>query len=105
MSLSILHIYSSAEGRETNKEEASKGPVDIIVQLSDGYQYIASFIAYDQIGELRELHRHSGAFLYGAYYWSKNLVIVSDCRLVVVRLVVEHMLEEGDFRAAFERIG
>ena len=104
MSLSIHHIYSSAEEIGINQEEASKGPADIIVQLSDGYQYIASFVAYEQIGELRELHRHSGDFLYGEYYWCKNLVIVADCRMDAVRRVVEHMLEEGDFRAAFEKM-
>ncbi|MBK8493320.1 MAG: hypothetical protein IPL49_21180 [Saprospirales bacterium] len=80
------------------------GPADVVVCLTSGEKFVASFFSYDQIAELRRVHQASGEFLHGAYFWSKNLVLVQDQRMTTVHRIIHHLLEEGEFREVFEEI-
>lgn len=104
MDLHIRHIYSSAWEEDGGDARAAKGPADIVVCLSNGEKYVASFVAFEQIGELRRTYRLSGEYLHGAYFWSKHLVLVDDCRPATVQRVVAHLLEEGELGEAFGKI-
>ncbi|MCB0535490.1 MAG: hypothetical protein KDD14_25015 [Saprospiraceae bacterium] len=104
MEVKVDRIYSAAAGGGANGEEINGSPADIIVHLTNGDQYIASFFTYAKIEELRRLHRQNGAYLRGCYFWSKNMVLVEDCLPKTIEKIVEHLLEEGEFREAFEKI-
>jgi hypothetical protein len=76
----------------------------VVVCLTNGAQYVASFVTYDHIEKIRRENRRSGACLNGAYFWSKNMVLVEDGRAETVRRIVEYLVEEGEFLEAFRRV-
>ena len=100
----IRHIYSSAWEEGVDDAGAAIGPADVVVCLTNGEKFVASFFSYDQIAELRRVHQASGEFLHGAYFWSKHLVLVENCGPPFVRRVVEHLLEEGELAEVFDKV-
>ncbi len=104
MSLSIEKIYISNEDEEQEKTEVEKGEADVIVVMKSGEKFHASFFSFDILPALRWKYSQSGEFLRGAYFWSKQMVLVNDCSRETIEKVVLDLLEEGDLQEAFQRL-
>ncbi len=78
--------------------------VDVVVLMTNGDQYTATFMPYTGITALQHTHAENGAYLNGAYFWSKNLVLVADCSAETLERVVRQMLEDGELGVVFERV-
>lgn len=104
MPLTVKQIYTSSG--ECGKEEPgnSQRPFDVVVHMDNGEQYVASFFTYRNIEEIRKENQRTGACLNGLYFWSKNMVLVEDCNPKTVRIIVEGLLEDGEFGVVFERV-
>lgn len=103
MDIIIDRVILSSEFAEHDDEMLS-AVTDVIVVLSNGYKYAASFIPYSEVEHIREHSMQSGEFLNGLYYWGHNMVLVESCEQKTVERVVEHMIEEGDFSEAFRKL-
>ena len=89
---------------EQIKTDTEHGNSDVVVHLENGEKYVATFYAYGNIVRLQKEHQISGAFLKGKYFQANNMVLIDDCSEENVQAVVEHMLEEGDFKTVFKKI-
>jgi len=99
----VKKVFLSSDFAE-NSKDISSGGTDVIVVLTNGLKYVASFLPYVEIENIRKENMQSGELLSGLYYWGHNMVLVEDCKQKTVEKVVEHMIEEGDFLEAFRKL-
>jgi hypothetical protein len=102
--IEIKRIFITAELEESNGGDKLKGNTDVIVFLSDGYKYTASFFSYAFIEQLREKNKTTGDFLNGKYFWGKNMVLVEACSPDIINPVIKDIIDEGEFREIFRRL-
>ncbi len=105
MNLTIDKIYLSTGAKE--KDEicvTDEGETGVVVVLSGGEKYYASFLSFDYLEKMHQQHLKEGDFLQGSYFWMKNLVLVKDSGLPAIKRVVEHLVEDGDFKDAFLKL-
>lgn len=100
----IETIYLSAEQQAESSFDYQQGNTDVIVLFENGDKYVASFFSYANLELIHRQHQESGDYLNGAYFWTKNMVLVLDCSMEKVRQVVDHLLDEGEFREVFQKI-
>lgn len=100
MPLQVERIYTSTFFEDMQKTE----PFDVVVFLNNGDQYIASFVPYSCLEELFQKHELSGEFAGGAYFWSRNMLLIKDNNLETLLIVVNNLLEEGEFQWVFEKV-
>lgn len=104
MALEIKCIYTSAGKSSAGEKESRQGPIDVVVDLVNGEQYVASFFTYRQILELKAWHERTGEYLNGKYFFSKNMVLIDFFSSENIRKVIDHLIEEGEFREVFKAI-
>lgn len=100
----IEDLFLSIEKETSETFDATNENTDVIVRLSDGQQYIASFFTYDNIHKLSAEHQKSKEFLSGKYFWIDNMMLVENCSKKNIREVVEYLIDEGDFKYVFRKI-
>lgn len=110
MSLCIKELYLSAGvNPDDRKNDPKKEHTDVIavIALCEAEEpertrkYIASFFSYESIPELRRRHQQTGEFLNGKYFFTGNMLLIDECSPESIRAVVEHLIEEGEFKAVF----
>jgi hypothetical protein len=89
----VKHIYCSAPPGDENT------PADVVVTLTNGERYTASFIPYACIAGLLQPKADGSA-----YFWGKHLVLAPDCKPETVERVVRAMMEEGELEEGFGRV-
>ena len=99
MGLHVDRIYCSSSQEPPDQEFS-----DVVVFLNNGEQFIASFFTYGYLKAMLLQFQENGKNLHGAYFWKKNMVLVDECSQQAVRLVVQNLLDEGEFLEAFEKI-
>lgn len=104
MGLKVNKIYSSADNREGETFDHRKGNTDIVVLLNNGKKYIASFFTYENIEKIRRQNQQSGDFMNGTYFCNKNMVKVEECSLKTIELLVQHLIDEGEFIEVFKQL-
>jgi len=77
---------------------------DVIVQLDNKNTYRANFITLKKLVETFNEHQNKAEDLSKEYLWSKNMVITKNLEKKVLKPMVEHMIEEGDFQLIFEKL-
>ena len=75
-----------------------------IVTLKNGNRYVASFFAFNSIEELRTKNATRNEFLGGKYFWEKGMLLIDDCSIENIRLVIEDIIDEGNFEEIFQQI-
>lgn len=113
MCLKIKNLYLSAELKRDSMDDVNNFNTDVIVLVEEddengsrkkNVKYIASFFTYANIFELQSHHIKTGEYLNGKYFYSKNMVLIDNCSIESIQAVVNHLMEEGEFREAFKRL-
>jgi len=104
MEFKVNKIHLTADDIHDNNYDPKKGNTDVIVFLDNGKKYIASFFAYANMYEIKLHHQKNGCFLHGDYFWDKNMVMVKDCSLEIIKPVVKDIIDEGNFPEAFREL-
>jgi len=104
VNLKIEQLFLIGEEQEDSKIDFTNSNTDVIVFLSNGDKYIASFFTLKNIKNLLKKFKSEGQFLQGKYFWKKNLILVDNCSKKNVRRIVEDILEEGSIGEIFEKI-
>jgi hypothetical protein len=99
--IEIKKLFITAELQKDDAGDQQKGNTDVIVFLSDGHKYTASFFSYDFIEQMRSKNKLSGDFLGGKYFWGKNMVLVEKCTPDVINPVIKDIIDEGEFKEIF----
>ena len=89
---------------EDQDKDYTNGHTDVIVEFQNGETYVASFFTYKNLESIRVQNRISGDFLGGKYFWVESMVFIDECSLGDVRVVINNMLEEGDFENIFRKL-
>ncbi len=77
---------------------------DVVVEFASGRRYIATFFTYQNIETIKQQNQNSGDFKNGKYFWANNMLLLDDCSLPSVTIVVEELLEEGEFHQVFKSL-
>ncbi|MBN1340831.1 MAG: hypothetical protein JXA03_15995 [Bacteroidales bacterium] len=101
MEFKVQRIQLSNENQSDMDFNPATGNTDVIVTLNSGKKFITSFYSYGNIEVLAEKHQENGEFLEGEYFWDKNMVLVKDCERKTIELVVNDIIDEGNFPLAF----
>jgi len=104
MDVNIEKIYLSLEQFIEEKMDLEEESTDVIVRLENGEFYIAAFFAYRNINNKRLKNQTTGEYLGGQYFWQANMVLIENCSLDLIKTVIEHIVEEGDFYNVFRNI-
>jgi len=104
MELRVKKIYLTADSSEEPTNGSGHGNTDVIVYLESGRKFIASFFTYSNILDLQMHHRQDGTFLYGSYFWDRNMVLVEKCSLKTIEPIVNDLIDEGNFQYAFREL-
>ena len=84
--------------------------VVVLIEEEDDYgkpqlvKYSAPFFTYLNIDTVRKENEESGEFLHGKYFWAKGLTLIDKCCRENIKEVIEHLIDEGDFRSVFKSI-
>lgn len=110
MDAKIRELYLSAQfGKNEQSADYKTGNTDVIVSLENRTEageiqttkYLASFFTYHNIGELQNQHQATGEFLKGKYFFSKNMLLIDECSFENVKLIIQDLIEEGNFQEVF----
>lgn len=104
MKKKVLRIYLSSESEIQKKQNHNDLHTDVIIELTSGEKYVASFFTYKNMETLKSIHQQKGDFLYGKYFWVKGMLMVENCNRENIELVVNDLLDEGDFDRVFRKI-
>jgi hypothetical protein len=104
MELRVKHIHLSALNGNESNNGSGHGSTDVIVYLENGRKFVASFFSYSNILEMQIHHQTDGNYLFGSYFWNRNMVLVDNCSLQIIEPVVNDLIDEGDFLEAFREL-
>jgi len=96
MILEVEKIFLTKNFCPDNLEDNSNTNTDVIVYLSNGAKYIASFSTFLKIESQRLEYSQNGK-----YFWEKNMILIDNCEEGNIKMLVNHLLEEGDFLNVF----
>jgi hypothetical protein len=74
---------------------------DIIVTLSTGERYAATFFTYQNIVTLTSEKRLSGEWLGGRYLWATDMLLIEKIDRLLIHQVIEDLINDGSWPAAF----
>ena len=77
---------------------------DVILTFENGEKWVASFFTNRNIKTLTEKNKASGECLGGTYLWASNMILVDELSRVRIVVVVNDLIEEGEFEDAFDKV-
>lgn len=104
MSFEVKKIFLSSQFTPKSPNENPTENTDVIVWLTNGDKYVASFFTFMKLEKLQRLHSKTGDFMGGKYFWEKNMLLIDDVEESNIKSVVYHLIQEGDFLSVFEKI-
>ena len=78
------------------------GNTDVIVTLSDGKKYVATFFTYKNIGSLTESNQNTGECLSGKYFWASDMILIDQLSRQSIETVISHLIEVNEFTSIFK---
>lgn len=104
MDQKIKEIFLSGEKINKDSSDTENGYTDVIIIFDNGDTYEAPFFTLTGLKEIRKLHKKTGDFLAGKYFWAERMIISKSCELKDIRRVIKHLIEEGDFSKVFKKL-
>lgn len=104
MDVNIEKIFLTVEHQELGEIDYGKEYTDVIVQLTDGRSYVASFFTFQSLEKINAMYKLSGEYLFGKFFWAEGMVLIDDCSGKSIELVVNYLIEEGDFFRVFRKM-
>lgn len=68
---------------------------DVVVTLSSGRRWAASFFTYQNIKTLRKMNTLSGECLCGTYFCADSMILVSELSKEVIQAVLQDIIQNG----------
>ena len=100
----IRRIRHTVYGQECGEIDYSNENTDVLVEMTNGDMYVASFFTYKNIESLRNEHLANDHFLGGTYFWRDNMILIEDITSQTVERVISHLQDEGNFYQVFRKL-
>ncbi len=100
----IKQIHLSIEKEGIQKIDRSNAHTDVIIEMQNEEIYVATFYTFTNLEYLHKLHKNTGEFLGGKFFWAKNMIFVEELTKEIIVEVVHKLIEESDFHLAFKRV-
>lgn len=104
MNSRINKIHLSIEKSGLEKIEYANENTDVIVEMSNGEVYVASFFTFGNLDLIRQQSKINGNYLSGKYFWAEKMVFLDSCSIDSIKEVIYDLIEEGNFEAAFRKL-
>jgi hypothetical protein len=75
---------------------------DVIVTLTDGKKYIATFFTYHNVKTLTEKNKRTGEQLSGKYFWASDMILVDKVDRDTIEKVIADLIKENSFDQLFK---
>jgi len=69
--------------------------------MNNGDKHVASFFSYEYVKAWEARQKDSKENLHGRLFWVPNMVVVNKCTKESIVEIVQHLIDEGDFKTAF----
>jgi hypothetical protein len=76
---------------------------DVVVTLSDGTRWAATFFTYANITTLTTRYKETGECLSGRYFWAADMILVDELNRQRIGEVVQALLNDRSFYRVFRR--
>jgi hypothetical protein len=97
-------LWIEAEEWPADEWTPADAVTDVVLTLSDGTRWVATFCAFAHLDTLRAACRATGENLSGKYLWASDLILVDDTSRESVRTVVADLVAAGDVPSAFSEL-
>jgi hypothetical protein len=78
--------------------------VDVRIELADGRAYSVTFFTIANLATLMTKWGKTGECANGLYVWAKNMIVVQQISLTVIRKVVQDLIDTGEIESVGWRI-
>ena len=102
--MKVDKIILTRDVRKERKLPVDDTNTDVIVWLTNGDVFIASFFTYKNISLLKLENQNNGKFLNGSYFWAFNMILIESCEANLIKKVITELIIEGDFKSVFRKI-
>ena len=89
MKETVSNIWIEAEEWAPGQWTPDDDNTDVVVTLSDGSKWVASFFSYKNICSLSKNNRETGECLSGKYFWASDMILADE----VSRERIEEILD------------
>ncbi len=76
---------------------------DVLVTMTDGSRWGATFFSYANIATLAANNQASGECIGGHYFWARDMILVDEVSRQRIAAVIDHLLVTGEFEQVFAR--
>ena len=106
MKETVSHIWIEAEEWAPGQWTPDDDNTDVIVTLSDGSKWVASFFSYKNICSLSENNRETGECLSGKYFWASDMILADEVSRERIEEIIAHLMRQGplELQSIFSRI-
>jgi len=77
---------------------------NVVVDLSDGTRWVATFFTYANIATLRKKLKADGEHLSGKYFCATDMILIDELSRESVTQVIEDMIRTDDLKTFFEEV-
>ncbi|WP_432730146.1 hypothetical protein [Variovorax sp. W6] len=80
-------------------EPTADDNVDVTIELADGRAFSVTFFTVSNLVTLMARWGKTGECANGLYVWAKNMIVVHEISLPVIRKVAEDLVATGDLQS------
>lgn len=96
-SINVKNQFSISCVQELKYIKSDTGNIDVIIHDLIGLsKYQVTFFSLNNVRELMNGYKSSGECLSGSYFWSSNMVILSEMSLDKIIEVSGHLINSGE---------
>jgi hypothetical protein len=78
--------------------------VDVLIDISDGRLFSATFFTINNLQTLMKKCRASGECAGGIYIWAKDMVVVESISKETIQLTVSDLIGSGEIESCCSRL-
>ena len=100
----IRKISLSAQHADDHSVDYGGLNTDVIVQLDNGDEYVATFYSVKSLQGMMNEHMNSEQYKAKGFYKILDAVLINDLGNSDLLPVIENMIGEGDFQVVFKKV-
>lgn len=103
MIIDIYEIWIEAEEWAVGEYSIQDDNTDVLVKLTNGDNWVATFFTYNNIAKLLEKNKQTGEMLSGKYFWSSNMILIDEISRERIQEVITTLINDGTFNQVFTK--
>lgn len=104
MNNQIKNIWIEAENWEAGHWNYDDDNTNVIVTMTNGDRFVATFYTYSNIERLRKKFQASGESLFGKYFYATDMILIDRCSREDIEIVINNLMNNGELETVFRKI-